>query len=288
MRGIESARGMRRVALPRLLFSVLFSQLCMFTLDEKHAIAADPWADRVISYVSGTGVDPFYKEPLTALGSPERFTGEGIFPGCVTPFNPAWGSNEIVSIGPGGSLVLAFDEPVMNDPLNPFGVDLLVFGNSGLIDFDFPNGSAGAYFGSNPLGIIEVSPDGLDWRQISGARPEGRYPTLGYADLTDPYALTPGSIFTDFTRPVNPAYNPIGQNFSQIVAAYGGSGGGEPIDIGSVGFSHIFFVRFSLPAGASGTVEIDAVSTVSPIPAPASLVILASAGVAASRRRRSV
>src|SRR5690606_33848595 len=82
------------------------------------ALAADPWADRVVSYEAGDEPAPGYTDPSRALGEPTRLAGVGVFPTAVTPFNPPWMPEELVSLGRGGSLVVAFDEPVTDDPLN--------------------------------------------------------------------------------------------------------------------------------------------------------------------------
>src|SRR5947209_3693773 len=68
----------------------------------------------VVTYSPGTGSVSGYNDPSTALGEPTRYTGVGVFPGAVTPFNPAYLATEIVSIGRGGSLTLAFDHPVLD------------------------------------------------------------------------------------------------------------------------------------------------------------------------------
>ncbi|MEE8117328.1 MAG: hypothetical protein V3T28_09485, partial [Gemmatimonadales bacterium] len=45
------------------------------------ALAADdPYADQFISYDEGANPAPGFTDPTTSLGSPERFTGEGVFP----------------------------------------------------------------------------------------------------------------------------------------------------------------------------------------------------------------
>jgi len=36
----------------------------------------------------------------------------------------------LVSLGQGGHIILGFDEPVTDDPLNPEGFDFIVFGNA--------------------------------------------------------------------------------------------------------------------------------------------------------------
>ena len=48
----------------------------------------DPFADSVLAYDAGSNPAPGYTDPSSALGSPERFTGERVFPGVVSPFNP--------------------------------------------------------------------------------------------------------------------------------------------------------------------------------------------------------
>jgi hypothetical protein len=246
-----------------------------------------PWASSIISYTPGAGVDPGYTNPSAALGEPTRFTGVGIFPGAVTPFNPAWMPGELVSIGPGGSLTVQLGRPVVNDPLNPFGIDFLIFGNAGYIDTSFPNGIAGSMF-STGIGTVEVSADGQNWELLPGVTVNAAFPTLGFSDTSNPYSTSPGLVPTDFTRPVDPALNATGLSFSQLVAAYAGSGGGIGIDIAPSGLAEISFVRISNPASASGAVSIDAFSIVTPIPAPGALALLGAALPLMARRKRSV
>jgi hypothetical protein len=261
----------------------------VLALSSSFAFAADPWADRVVEYNAGLNPAAGRTNPATALGEPTRFTGVAAgFPGAVTPFSPAFEADEIVSIGAGGSLTLAFDEPIIDDPANPFGIDLLVFGNSFV--FDDINFTDLALVFSSDGGRIEVSADGADWREIIGVEADGLFPTLGYADTSSYFGAPAGIVPTDFTLPVDPSVNLIGLNFAQILAAYGGSGGGAGVDLASVGLSSASFVRFSLPAGATGNIEIDGVSDVRAIPAPASVLVITGglfASMAASRRRRS-
>ncbi len=101
------------------------------------ASADSPFASAVISYVAGTGAATGFTNAASTLGSPERFSGEGLIPGAVTPFQPAFRPDEIVSLGVGGSLVVTFDHDVTDDPRNPFGIDLIVFGNAFFTDSSF-------------------------------------------------------------------------------------------------------------------------------------------------------
>ena len=249
--------------------------------------AADAWADGVVSYAQGSDAAAGYTDPLAALGEPARFTGEDFgYPGAVTPFNPPFNLNQIVSIGQGGSLVVRFDEPVRDDAANPYGIDLLVFGNSGYIDGSYPDGLASGVF-SDGRGRVEVSADGADWRAVTGAA-DDVFPTLGYPDLAGPYDTERGSVLSDFTRPVDPAFDASGRTFAEIVAAYAGSGGGTGIDLAGTGFSEVSFVRITNPDGSGRTVEIDGLSDAAVIPGAGAAAVGAMGIAVGLRRRREI
>lgn len=249
-------------------------------------MASTAWGDSVVSYIPGAGAAPGYGDPTAALGQPTRLTGESFgFPGVTTPFSGAFEPDEIVSIGVGGSLTIRFDDPIADDPLNPYGIDLLVFGNSFFFDPDnFADPTA--LFLSSDGGLIEVSADGIDWRPVPGVEADGQFPTLGYQDISDPYSSPAGTQPTDFTRPVNPLLAWHGMTLPQLIAAYDGSGGGAGVDLAGTGLSQVSYVRVSLAPGFSDNIEIDAFSDVTPIPAPASLLGL-SLGLCTIRRRRA-
>lgn len=253
--------------------------------------AGSPFASQVISYDPGSTAVPGFTDPTTALGSPERFTGEGVFPGVVSPFNPAFGTDELVSIGEGGHLTLSFDRPIVNDPANPFGIDLIVFGNAGFADGSFPDGvvtDPAFAFGLDDM-LIEVSADNITFVPL-GLFTEGFFPTMGWLD-GGAYDSTPGTIETDFTRAVDPSLTLgdfAGLDLSQIRGLYAGSGGGTGIDIASSGLAAISFVRISvLDDGNASTAlnaEVDALAIVPP-PASAWAIGLGLAGL--GRRRRA-
>jgi hypothetical protein len=256
--------------------------------------AADPWADAVVSYVQGDGVgndfvtgDPF-NDPLVALGEPTRVTSPDSFPGAVTLVNSPFRSTEIVSIGRGGSLVVRFDEPVVDHPANPFGIDLLVFGNAFFTGNFFADPNATATSITSEGGLVEVSADGVNFFAVPGDA-DGLFPTNAYADIADPLVSTPGSVLSDFTRPVDPAFNPNGRTYADIVAGYNGSGGGLGVDIAAAGLSSISYVRITNPASAAGVPEIDAFADVAAVPEPAAGMTILSAAVLIAwqtRRRR--
>jgi len=241
------------------------SWLSALTTAAPSARGDDPWADQIVAYDAGLGAAPGYADASTTLGHPERFTGEGVFPGAVTAFNSAFGTDEIVSIGEGGMLEVRFDTPVLDDSDNPYGIDLLIFGNA-LFVFD------GAGVG-NPAGLfadpasIEVSADGLMWFNVPGVFADDLFPTEGYLDLTDPFATAPGLVESDFTRPVDPALSLddfAGLTYAQVLSRYRGSGGGAGVDLASVGLPAISHVRITVPADAGFNAEIDAFADVAP------------------------
>jgi hypothetical protein len=233
----------------------------------------DPFADEVISYDPGANPAPGYTDPQTALCAPQRFTGEGVFPSVVSPFSPPFGIDEIVSIGAGGRLIVRFVTPVTDDPGNPFGIDLLIFGNTGFIDTDPPNGRVGGAFGDDG-GVVEVSADGIEWHLVSGVPADGLFPTAGYLDA-GPYDAEPGSAPSNFTRPVDPGLlgDLEGLSHEEVIALYAGAGGGTGIDLASVNPDSVRYVRITNPGDPATTpaVEIDAFSDVSPQGSPADI-----------------
>ena len=260
---------------------------------------ASEYATEIVSYDTGASAappdleHPTYVNPLMALGEPTRVTaGWPSGTADVTMFNPPWMDTEVVSIGRGGWLTVKFDHHVENDPQNPYGLDLLVFGNAGFVDVGWPNGQTGNPAGlfGNEGGSVSVSQDGLTWVDILGVTVDDLWPTLGFTDSAPPDAFGTshgGATPTDFTRPVDPAADPSGKTFAQLMALYGGSGGGTGIDLAPTGLDWVQYVRVSVSATAPLDVDIDAFADVAAVPEPATLALvgLGAAGVLAARRR---
>lgn len=253
-------------------------------------IVTNPFASGVVAYDPGSNAAPGFTNALTALGSPERVTGElAGFPGVTSPFNPAFGTDEIVSIGSGGFLTVEFEQAIRDDAGNPFGIDFLIFGNAGFIDTGFPDGVIGdppGIFGVGGEATVQVSANGLDWVTVE-TRALDLMPTLGYLD-SGPFDPIPGSIETDFTRPVDPSItldDLAGLSMSQIVDLYDGSGGGVGFDLAGTGLSEVSFIRVLNQSALA--FEIDAFADVS-VPSPGGVALLAPPGVfMLCRRRRS-
>ena len=170
-----------------------------------------------------------------------------------------------MTIGRGGRLTVAFDQPVLDDPANPFGIDLLIFGNA------FFTGSSSTAPCATGLyeepAMIEVSADGIDFVVISNLTADGAFPTAGYQDA-EAYDTEPGQVETDFLRPVDPGFLEFASElcWEEIRLAYDGSGGGVPIDLSSTGLAEIRFVRISTALDAQALPEIDAFADVRAAP----------------------
>ena len=262
-----------------------------------------PFANTVVSYSAGSGATYYdwisgdlFNAPATALGRPTvDTTGDDWYipldePVPVVAVYPTFRAFEMVTIGNGGSLTLAFDHRVYDNPDNPYGVDFIVFGNS----FQVIGSGAGWYNGDPnqtrnggsafvEKGKVSVSQDGSAWIAYpSGTNDKGAddfAPTLGRVYDTDRVERTLGAWNTwwggptDPTVPVDPSLAPsnwLQMTVAQISERYRGSAGGTGFDINGLalatdavnGRKWIKFVRVE----RSGSVnpEVDAVADVSP------------------------
>jgi hypothetical protein len=229
----------------------------------------DAWfATRVVSYTPGSGAAPGHRNAVSALGAPGRMTGTTAEPETVTPFQPAWMPDQVVSIGAGGSLVLELGTAATDDPGHRFGVDLIVYGNAFFSDLAFPAGVPG--FCAAEGGVVDLSEDGVHWFTVPGAAAEGALPTLAWIDA-GPYDTTAGSLPSDFLRAVDPAIGEAamtGLPFSEVIALYDGGAGGVGVDLAATGLTTARFVRIRHLAGSIGSPEIDAVAVIPPAPHP--------------------
>jgi hypothetical protein len=266
--------------------------------------AAAQYAAGVVSYSAGAAPSPGFTSPAAALGAPERFTGEGLFPGVVSPFSPPFLAGEIVSVGEGGQITLRLSHfAIPQDGATP---EIGVFNNVGLIDTDFPNGDAGPMAGTfSPLdtATVDVSADGTHWVTLGGVTFD--VPTNGYTDLTDPFSSVAGSAPSDFQQPFVGGLSSFdGLKYfdaggPDMLDALAGSGGGTWLDISSSGLAQVGFVRFSVAddgaAGTSLNFDLDAVSishaalgrVVVPEPGSCTTALVLLAGWAATILRRS-
>ena len=263
--------------------------------------AESPYGWRVVAAdVKAVGV---YGNVTNALGHPSlsvpEWKQQNVPPTPATPAAAAWGADVIVSLtsatnsDAGGSITIAFDHPVIDDPRNPFGLDFLVFGNSlHQIAAGGGNGVVGSAdpstvvfqtgTGTPEPGLVEVSQDGVTWFAFrDGPYADSFAPTLSH--LYDPANadtnLFAGNVWwgatADATRPVDPAVsfaNFKGKSLAEYATLYDGSAGGTGFDIAAFdlptdahGRKWIRFVRVTSIDPADVT-EVDAIADVSPAP----------------------
>jgi len=254
------------------------------------AAYGSPYATEIISYYDGNGAVAGYTDPNGALGSPSSRTPDWPTGEVdVTVFNAPWGTDQVLSLGRGGSLVVKFDQPVWeNTDANVWGMDLLVFGNSFYNDTSWPNGAvdASASIYGQP-GRIAVSQDGNAWYEVAGYYSDDRFPTMGFRDTSGPYG-DDGNVLSDFTIPVDPNFSAVGKTFAQIQSGYGGSGGGAGIDFHATGLAWIQYVKVFLNADdVTEHTEVDAFADVAPEPATMGLIAAGAAVLIGRRRHRS-
>jgi len=245
-------------------------------------VAADPWADEVISAAATLDGNEYYDDPFAILG-PATTTFEDILTrqlSVVSMVKPAWGvhaKNEerlITTINPGQFIKLRFDEPILDDPQNPFGIDMIVFGNAFFPGYGFvPGGSqAGDYVLVGTLFqervTVAVSPTGIgdprtqpdQWFVYdSGPFADGLFPSNPFEwDRTASSWGRP----QDPLLPVDPSLSLAdfaGKTLANAVGLYQCSAGGTGFDLAESGFSSIQYVYLTGHGG-----EVDALVDVFP------------------------
>ncbi len=263
---------MRSIRLPSIL-TILTTGVAL--LLAAGSAGASPFAVEVVSYTPGTGVTSGFDDSSNALGLPSRNNGTSVFMGeefdngDVTPFNGPFRTDQIVSVGDGGELVVRFDHAVVDDPQNPFGLDLIVFGNAFFFD-PIDGGPIALDIFEDPA-QISVSQFGSSWSPITSVNSDSLFPTRGFLDTTGPFS-SDGDQPANFRLPVDPAILWQGEDYPGILGLYGDSGGGTGVDIAETGLGWIQYVRITSLGGV--TTEIDAFSDVKALPEPAELALL--------------
>jgi hypothetical protein len=256
----------------------LLSVLALAGLSFVPFIAQAQFASGLIAYNPGSGFSPNFTNSAAALGAPASGSG-------ITPFAPPFSTSQIVSIGAGGSLTLQFNTPIINNPANAYGIDMMIFGNSFFVVTSGSGSSAitsGAIFTSTVSTRVEVSADGLTWFTLDPALA----PNVGTFFPTD----GTGSPLV----PVNPVLTSAdfnGLNLSGIRSLYSGSAGGTGFDLSwardgngnSVDLQSASFLRIDV---LSGRTQIDAVSVV-PEPGESMIAAIGVLSLAILRRRKA-
>lgn len=220
-----------------------------------------------IDWLSGQN----FKDPQAALGRPTvDTTGDDFYfamddPAPVNAVYSAFRHNELCTVGydddATGYLELKLGRRVYDNPLNPFGCDLIVFGNTKQVignSQPWENGDPQAVtVGDGAFaepGAVLVSQDGVTWRRLPD--PAAQSSTTPAVRGADDFAPTLGRVYdpanpdtsinteywtnqwwghpTNPTYPVDPSLAPgdfAGMTVAQVAAAYNGSAGGTGLDL---------------------------------------------------------
>jgi hypothetical protein len=233
--------------------------------------------DFAVQVISTNGMDPRpqYNQPYAVLGRPTlRFydaLGEENVHRVKIVEPPYWtdpnGSNVIFVIPSGGQVTVDMGRKIYDDPNNPYGVDLIVFGNSFFIGTGYVDDnsdlwnydlSSGVY--GHPT-IVSVSPDGTNWYAydtVTTLFPQNAYRWDGTNHSWADDELNP-------TRPLNPAvygmvfnWQPTALELQPFINSVGGTG----YDLSESGFPWIQYVR--IQPGAGTYTVIDSIAAVNP------------------------
>ncbi|MCY2951123.1 MAG: hypothetical protein NTU53_03995 [Planctomycetota bacterium] len=297
----------------RLMLGVI---LLAITAPPASAYILNPsdFAAEVVDYVEGNGMVRDYvtgeafNNPANAIGRPTvDTTGDGftIRLGETAPVVPIYGafrSFELVTVGQGGQLTVKFDHRVTNDPRNPFGLDLIVFGNAAGVAQDYwTNRNPNALTVQDTLraerGIVSVSQDGTTWHTFTnGPYADTFAPSLGrvydpnHPDRSIGQWNQWWGLPTDPTKPLDPSITRlafVGKTVAEVAQIYADSAGGTAFDIGTLGLDWIQYVRVENPLNSGLTPDIDAFADVAPVPEPSCVAVLAMAALAHCRRRKT-
>jgi len=258
---------------------------------------ASDYAVEVVDYVPGD-LDPNTLDHViaaSALGRPtiDSFDSWGDINPTETvpivPVFPPYHTNEVVSIGLGGQLVVRFDHPVEDDPRNPYGLDFIVFGNSlqskgGIWENRDPEGTPLYASTSREPGLVSISQNGTNWFSFTnGPFADSFAPCLGRVYDTENPDTSIGAWNqwwgepTDPTQPHDPSvsnthYADMSMSVGGMCRAYRTSAGGTGFDIAlfdslpatsAGGMKWFQYVRIQ---GETARPEIDALSDVAPLP----------------------
>jgi hypothetical protein len=184
-------------------------------------------------------------------------------------------NNVIIEINPGGQITVNMGRRIYDDPNNPYGVDLIVYGNSFYTASGFgsavtdgtdmgvakiPSGSASGIYGHTT--VVSVSQDGTNWfdyPQVSVLYPDDSYRW----DNTN-HCWTEEEM--NQTKPLNPAMSfPANSTVAYALDQFVGASGGTGYDLKQSGFPWIQYVRVSAITNSGVYTVIDAIGAVNPV-----------------------
>jgi hypothetical protein len=252
---------------------------------------ASPFATEVVSATGTFGGSP-YDDPDAVLGKPTTWIKGSDVGGvdmAASMAYPAWntdpdGNKLITTITPGAQITVTFDHDIVDDPLNPYGIDFNVFGNdlywgSGMVysDTDMEEYYISTGGGWSDPGVVSVAQylDGPWYTFEDGPYSDTTtYPTQAFAwdSETDTWGEE-----LDWTKPVDPDLNPsdfAGLSVADVIGLYNGAAGGTGYDLAESGFDWIRYIR--VESNGMSYTEVDGFADVAPVPVPAAVWLLGS------------
>jgi hypothetical protein len=192
-------------------------------------VSADPYASTVVNYNPGTNFAPGFTNAAAVIGPPSI---EDSYGDPVDPFDPAYETSQILSIGGNGWLTVEFNPPIVQTPGHPFGLDFIIYGNSffvvtNAVDTNYnyigTPATAGQLATDSAQTTVSVSRDGVNFYKLNPA----------LAPVVNNLFPTDGS--GDFQLPVNPSLTAAdfaGATLDGVATLYQGSAGGAGYAIG--------------------------------------------------------
>ena len=258
------------------------------TVSPESILLTNGWcSDFASNVVSSSGLSggSLYDDPQSVLGKPttwvyDSWADENVATSMVYG---AWGTDEsdnklITTLNEGSEIIVQFDHYIVDDPLNWYGLDFIVFGNSSFMSDGWVNASTDMenFHITDGSGWFEsvkvsVSQNGTDWHNYDSPVGDSIFPTQAFAWDRDNH--TWGEEL-DWTKPVNPSLT--GADFAGLTVAdaidnlYNGSAGGTGFDLQESGFSWIQYIKVSNSSGG----EIDGFADVNTVPEPGTLILL--------------
>lgn len=236
------------------------------------------FAAQIISTNNLDAASP-YNNPAAVLGRPTLQFFDP-YDGDVTdrvsiiddPYNKTPdGGDVITEIKSGGEITVQLGRKIYDSPGNPYGIDLIVYGNAFFSASDYSGDVSdatdlsAAILGSGIYGhptTVSVSPDGTNWYTYATASvlfPDNAYRWDDTNASWTAEEMNP-------TKPLNPAVYATGYFGGQTVASgldqFAGAAGGTGYDLKESGFPWIQYVR--IQPGAGTYTVIDAIAAVNP------------------------
>jgi hypothetical protein len=237
---------------------LLFSSFLL--VDASSASAQDTYADSVVSYIPGMGISSYYTNASAALGAPDP---------TASIIAPAYGTTNIVGVGVGGELTVAFSVPITNNAVaHADGMDFTIFGNEFFILSE--STISGIY---DHAGLtVWVSQDDENFYQLIAPESlsygvDELYPTDGRGNACLP--ISPLLSLTNFT----------GDTAAQALSLYDGSAGGTSYSISWAENTNgspedLLSVSYVKVEGGTNYGYVDAISRVENVPEPSELALL--------------